>query len=299
MNGDKGFSLVELLIASTILLFIMLAVLLAYSQGAYLGSYIESEVTIHENARVAMNYLDRQLRMIGFGVPQNDEIGGGLNWNPAIFWANSTSIGFRADVDQGNSRLTCTPKSSNTSCPQTMVLLESIQYFDDLSCDDPDSPGNDLPLIVVKDRKDWLGVTCSIVNTGDTSLTVTSVTDNTFTAGKSEVFTMEQVYYRYVAQTAPPYGYLERVVRYDNQPSVVFPPSTGTWVRVADHLASFDLEYQDATGTVLTGSPLSATDRAAVHKIVVTMEGFDEVGPNHPDRRISLRSEILVRNKAL
>ena len=61
-------------------------------------------------------------------------------------------------------------------------------------------------------------------------------------------------------------------------------------------LTDFWIEYYDAAGSQLTGSPLNATNRAAISTIVVFMEGYDRVGPDGHPQMIQMRSEILVRN---
>ena len=97
-------------------------------------------------------------------------------------------------------------------------------------------------------------------------------------------------------QSSAPYGILQRAVRYANTPSNTFPPTGLTWTTVARNLSDFSLEYQDGSGTVLTGNPLSATNRGLVSRIVLFMEGFDQVGPDGHPQQIQMRSEILLRN---
>ena len=87
-----------------------------------------------------------------------------------------------------------------------------------------------------------------------------------------------------------------RAVRYGNSPDDSFPPGSVPWTTVADHLTDFWLEYQDETGTTLSGSPLSVANRAAVRKIVLFIEGYDQVGPVGQPQLIQARSEILLRN---
>ena len=299
MRSQSGFSLVELLVALTIFVLIFLVVLAIYSQGHFLATYVESNVEVQNNVRLAMQSLERDLRMIGFGVPDGVEIGGTALWTPAVFYGSPTEIGFRAEIDSGNSQITCTPKSTNSDCPLDELEVESTGYYDTLNCKQPDNPAQALSLGVVDDGRAWQRVDCSGVDVGDSSIDVDTLTDNKFIAGESEVLSIEQVYYRYVPQSLPPYGYLQRYVRYDNQPDGVFPPTGITWSLVANHLTNFTLEYQDAGGGTLTGNPLTSSEQESVAKIIVTMEGYDSVGAQGGEQLVQVASELLVRNAAL
>ena len=120
-----------------------------------------------------------------------------------------------------------------------------------------------------------------------------------FSAGVSNVYTIEQVYYRYVYSARPPYGRLERYVRYDNTPDDSFPPSSPTWTLIANHLTDFSIEYQTVDGNVLAGNPLSAANRGLVARIVFYLEGFDANGPTVGNRLVQIESAVLIRNAAL
>ena len=105
-----------------------------------------------------------------------------------------------------------------------------------------------LKVVVSVERDDWERATCSGYGTSDGSITVTTMSNATFNAGESAVATIEQVYYRYIPGSGPPYGSLVRHVRYDNSPDASFPPTGVSWTTVANHLTDFWLEYQDETG---------------------------------------------------
>ena len=69
-----------------------------------------------------------------------------------------------------------------------------------------------------------------------------------------QALTIEQVHLRYVASSQPPYGRIERYVRYANTPSNTFAPNDATWTVIAEHLTDFSLAYENAGGTALTGT---------------------------------------------
>jgi hypothetical protein len=287
--------MIEVLIATALSLLLMLGLLAAYSHATSIKSNVQGTVLIQDNVRLTMDKLTRDLRMAGFGVPEGVQIGGSAVWAPAVFYADQTQIGYRADVDGGSAEIICTPRSSSSDCPLNKLRLESIDYYQDRNCTAPS--GGALRLVSTVDRKRWEPVTCSGYNVGDSAILTSSVTDSTFRAGESHVATIEQVYYRYVPSSQPPYGRLMRYVRYDNTPSDIYPPIGVTWTTVADHLTDFWLEYRNPAETTLSGFPLSSTDRRRIRKIVVFVEGYDRVGPQGQAQLVQARSEILLRNR--
>ena len=80
------------------------------SRGNAIGGHIQSSAKIQSNVRLAMDKIDRDLRMVGFGVPGGPQISASAEWTPAIFYASATAIGFRADIDGGYAEVICTPK---------------------------------------------------------------------------------------------------------------------------------------------------------------------------------------------
>ena len=297
MRAQSGFSLVELLVAAGIMMVIILAVFAAYAQGSLLAGVVHADARIIGSTRIGMENLERELRMIGFNVPEAAQIGGTALWTPFIITASPTRIGFRADVDGGNSLIRCTPSGSSATCPQNRVLVDDLDYYQDLNCKKPDDPLTNMPLVLIAPDERWEPATCTSFFTSNNSLaTAANVTNNAYVPGNSRVATVEQVYYRYTAGTAPSYGRLERHVTYANTPSSTV-PSTG-WTLVADHLTNVSFSYEDASNVALTGNPLTSAQNAAVSRIIVNMEGIDDAGPD-VERRIRMRSEIYVRNMNL
>lgn len=298
MRNEPGFSMIEAVVAMGLAMVLLAGLFAAYAQATMIKSQVQGSVKIETNVRLAMDRMARDLRVAGHAVPDGIEIGGTASWWPVIFHASQTEIGYRADIDGGSAGIICTPNSTNVACPVTKMRLDSIGYYQALNCDAPDGSGG-LRVVVSVERDDWEPATCTDYSTVDDSITVTApLTNSMFTAGQSNVATIEQVYYRYVPGSQQPYGSLERTVVYGNSPSGAFPPSGVSWTTVADHLTDFWLEYQNRAGTALTGSPLSLANRAAVHKIVLFIEGYDRVGPQGQPQLIQARSEILLRNQS-
>ena len=295
--SNRGFTLSELLISMALVSLMMVGMLTLLFRGQDIATRNESRAKLQNIVRFAVDRLERDLRMIGFGVPEGAQIGGSANWLPSIFYASGSAIGFRADADGSWASVICTPRTANVNCPRNEVYLDSIDYYESNNCRKPDDGSSYLPVVVVLDGGSWESATCSSVDTVDDHLIVTANLDNgTFVAGQSSVVTVEQVYYRYTPSTQPPYGLLERYVRYANSPSNTFPPTSVTWTVIADHLTDFWLEYRDASGSVLTGSPLSAANRANVDSIFMLVEAYDSVGAQGVPLTFEAESQVLLRN---
>ena len=295
-SSQAGFSLVELIVASAILLLVLVAAFGIFSQAASLNKRVQGNMEIQANVRLALNNLEKDLRMIGFGVPRRSKIGGTSYWSPAIFHASSTEIGYRADTDGGNTAIICTPKSSNITCPLNKLLLSSSRYYEALDCHPADGSSGDLQIVAVAGGGEWEPTTCSSVNTSENSISVALVTDNKFTGGISQTVTIEQVYYRYVPGVAPRYGRLEKYVRYGNEPDGTFPPPSAEWDVVADYLTNFSMDYENGSGAPLSGDPLTSAEIRSVRRIVITIEGSADTPPVGHSLLFRARSELAVRN---
>ena len=158
---QSGSTLLELLVASTIGIFLLLGVMKIYSQANMIKTHVEGSARVQDNLRLAMDRVSRDLRMIGFGVPTGLEIGNTRTWQPALFRAGADDIGFRGEVDGGYAEVTCTPDASSTKCPLSKVWLDSASYYQDLNCKRPDDPSAALQVIVVADGDTWSREQCN------------------------------------------------------------------------------------------------------------------------------------------
>ena len=57
------------------------------------------------------------------------------------------------------------------------------------------------------------------------------------------------------------------------------------------------MEYQDFSGGTITGSPMTASQRVRVNRVVIFMEGYDQAGPDGHPQLIQVRSAVLIRNR--
>ena len=96
-QGEAGFSLAEILMATAISSVVLLALYLLYDVNQVTFLRGEQQADLQQNARIAMDRIVRELRLAGFD-PQTPPIIPAL-CTTAIQSATATSIRFIADVD--------------------------------------------------------------------------------------------------------------------------------------------------------------------------------------------------------
>src|SRR5262245_32676094 len=99
----NGFTLIEMLVSVAIFAVIMIGVYYFYDSGRWLYLHSENRANMQENGRLAMEGMEREMRMIGFGIPGGTQINNNVSWNPAIIYGDDNQIGFRGDVNSYNS----------------------------------------------------------------------------------------------------------------------------------------------------------------------------------------------------
>ena len=266
-----------------------------YSQARATSRQVEIRSDVEANLELAMDRLASDVRTVGFGVPDGTRMGGSGRWTPALYHAGPTSLGFRADVDAGNAVVTCTPTSSSSNCTPDRLYLDRIRYFDELGCTSPDGSGA-LGLVLALDDADWLPISCTAVDASRSRLTIGNVPNGVFEAARSSVSSIEHVALRFVAGSAPGFGRLERAVIFGNTPVDTYPPTGASWETVASGLTDVLFEYRDGAGAVLTGSPLTAADRALVRSVTIVVEGFGRDGADGRAHVSTRRGRVGFRN---
>lgn len=292
-DAADGFTLAEMLVSMVIFLFLMMALYSVLTQSQWLRFRNDRRVNIQDNARIALEMMERDFRMIGYGVPTGFQVNGTAQWTPAVFYATDTAIGFRAEVDNGHTVLTRSATSPPSGGGTDRLYVEDVRYYADATrCG-----GSPWPLVVMASRKRWEPVQCTQVDAFDKVLFINpSVTDGVFQAAKSEVVTIEQVYYWYVPNPDYPFGTLRRYVRTTNLPDDTFPPSGSDGSVLATHISSLTFQYLDARGNPLQPTPLDAAQRARVARVVITLVATDRAGPPQALQSVRLRTEVRLRN---
>jgi type IV pilus assembly protein PilW len=98
IRGQGGFTLVELMVAMSIFLLILVGVFQIFdpSHGAYQAS--ESKLGVQQNARVAMDRMSRQIRMTGY-FPENIDVNPSNDVANPVQAASDTALAVAGDLD--------------------------------------------------------------------------------------------------------------------------------------------------------------------------------------------------------
>jgi prepilin-type N-terminal cleavage/methylation domain-containing protein len=271
---QAGFSLIELLVTIMIFVIVMLAVLSLFDQGQWFYLHSSKKANAQEKVRGALEQLERDLRMAGFGVPTSSMFGGTTTWNPPIFIATPGRIYFRADIDNRHSYVS----RDVVAASRTLDVQDA-----ELLCP---SPGT-TQIILTNNLRKWQPLTCtdfdSVAGTIDVDADAVACE-----AKDCEVYTPDHVFYRLnpdanddgvCDNTAPadyPFCDIQRAVKSGNDPTTNSAVAEADWETLATNILTFKLEYVG-----LVRATITARERS--------MEGPMKF------QDITMRSEILVR----
>ncbi len=128
MRGSAGFSLIELLIVSTVLslLFGGVLTLLSSSQGSFEAQ--QARLELRQEARVAFDKLTRETRAAGYLLH---------NVGEAVASATNNTLQFAADIDDGDNDLPCGAgfeNAANGGVERITYRLAGSELLRDLDC---------------------------------------------------------------------------------------------------------------------------------------------------------------------
>jgi prepilin-type N-terminal cleavage/methylation domain-containing protein len=288
---QKGFTLLEMLVSITIFSLMMMAIYYFFDSGRWMYLKSEKRANMQENGRLTMEAMEREMRMISFGLPSGTEIGTQVSWMPAIFNAERSEIGFRGDVDNVNSLPTANIASGDT--------IVSVQW-PDWVC-----PSNGTPIVLVERGRNWLSYTCS--NPTLTTITLDSAAGHDFSSAETEIFSPLHVFYR-LTPDSDSNGECDLTTNFENckieRASLLdVAPQTAVadedWQTFATNIRQFRLEYYRKTTVVseLTTVPLAAGDRALVDLIRIELIATDRSDKVQQYQDAEFVSEILIRKR--
>lgn len=98
LRGQAGFTLVELMVAMSIFLLILVGIFQVFdpSRNAYQVS--ERKLDVQQNARVAMDRMARQIRMAGY-FPENTDANNANDLSNSIQIATESALSVAGDLD--------------------------------------------------------------------------------------------------------------------------------------------------------------------------------------------------------
>jgi len=102
-QNQKGFTLLEVLIASSLFVIVLFAVYVTFESSQKTYTWGSNKVEVQQTARVAMGIMANEIRTAGYD-PSNPPVGviPGLASPTAIQVANANTLTFIADVDGDN-----------------------------------------------------------------------------------------------------------------------------------------------------------------------------------------------------
>ena len=284
---ERGFTLIEMLVSVTVFAVILIAVYSLFDQSRWFYLHSEKRANIQDMARLAMEGLERDLRMIGNGVPTAFEIGGGgSSWVPFIMEAGPSSIHFRGDVDSRNTRL----KNDASSSP--------VQVHDAaLICENPFYTVGSIPLVIVNDRRTWAGRVCSSYDAGANTVSLNSAV--ACPPEECEIYTIEHVFYELNGDTNSdgvcditdyPFCTLEKLEKYGNTPITVADLTINdAFSTFATNVVELRFRYFLATGVETTSPNLA-------QRIRITLTVRDRSTRPQEYQDVTLASEAIVRD---
>jgi prepilin-type N-terminal cleavage/methylation domain-containing protein len=273
---QRGFTLIELLVTVLIFSLVILAIYNLFDQGSWVYLHSSRRANIQQIARLALEQMERDVRMSGFGIPKGQEFGGTTRWTPDLFLTAPGKIYFRSDIDNAHTWIT-----------RNIVANDRTLYVENpaLVCPNPGVT----PIVLEKDSKTWQPLTCI---SADPVIGTINVEADAMAcpAETCEIFTPEHIFYRLtgdnnndgVCDTAgpgdDPFCSIERAVTFGNDPignSVA--PADNVFQKLASNIISFDVQ----TGGLI--------------KITLTVRDRSMQGPQKY-QDIVLTTEVLVRD---
>ncbi len=268
---ERGFTLIELLVSILIFVLVLLAIYSLFDQGAWVYLHSNRRANIQQIARVALEQMERDIRMSGFGVPTRNKFGDTETWTPELYTSTPGKIYFRADIDGGHTWVTRDIASNDRT-----LNVENPSFV----CSSPGSSA----IILADDSKVWQPFTCTGIDVGNKTI---DVSDDAMACDSEtcEVFTPEHIFYRLSGDAdnngvcdnaAPgddPFCSIERAVVFGNDPvanSVV--PADSEFKELATNIVSFDVQSSGLLKITLTVRDRSMEGPQKYQDVVLTTE---------------------------
>ncbi len=280
-HAERGLSLVEVLVATTILALVVVIALTVYDQSRQAFARGENAVEQQEAVRIAFDKLTTDIRMLGFNVNPD---GNPTRTDEQLEGALDHAIVLRADFDRSDSVASRTPETSLAGGAYATV-----------------STGNDEIVAYVLARPD---------GSGPDTITFQADVREPVRDGSVEPVTIGNVV---LNPTSPPYT-LYRVTL-NNDSSTYGSSSFVVRTPVMENVRELSFVYHDAAGTfkdpsaTISESPSAKAIRSGLTRVSVSLVGmtrqqdlaYDD--PNDPAaprfRKFELRGDVTPRNMRL
>jgi prepilin-type N-terminal cleavage/methylation domain-containing protein len=292
-QSQKGFTLLEMLVSVAVFSAVLIGIYYFFDAGRWMYLHSEKKANMQENGRLAMEAMERDMRMIGFGVPTGTQFGTEVVWLPSVFLAAKSQIGFRGDVDNLNSWIT-----TNVASADTTIFVE----YPALVC--PSS----IPILIVRGGRTWADYTCSSPTL--TSINITPAAGRAYTAAEAEIFAPEHVFYR-LTPDADANGIcdnttdfsqciIQRAIRQSGTPQTA-PALTSDWKTFATNIKQLEFAYFQRTfnsnPNPLSALPLAGNDLSFVDMIRITITAKDRSDKVQQYQEAKFITDVVVRKQ--
>jgi prepilin-type N-terminal cleavage/methylation domain-containing protein len=98
LRDQSGFTLVELMVAMSIFLLILVGIFQVFDPSSRAYSTTERKLDVQQNARVAMDVMSRQIRMAGY-FPENIDADNTNDLSNSIQVATESALAIAGDLD--------------------------------------------------------------------------------------------------------------------------------------------------------------------------------------------------------
>jgi prepilin-type N-terminal cleavage/methylation domain-containing protein len=285
MKNEKGFTLIELMIAAAMGVVLLGAAVYTYSKQDKLLRNENRKLQLRDYARMTMDELEPMLRMAGNGLPPGNSVA--ARDALGVVAADATSITFLANTDGVSTSL-----SLDCGQLQPFVPVENITGFangDSVSIFDTRDPTN-------AEQRVLNGAGVGTVTTSlcpDLSGDVTS--GGLFFPSGSPLTILYRpflngaavVVYRYNTITYTYNAGAQTITVTDDQGN-----GTNITTTVANNISDLTFSYFDATGGALS-LPLNSTELASIRRMNVSLTVVDEI---ETDETVLLITDINMRN---
>ena len=270
--------MIEMMVSIAIFSFIMIGIYFFFDTGRWMYLHSERKANQQENGRLAIEGMEREMRMIGLGIPSGTRITDNLTWNPPIIYGTVNSIGFRGDMDSYNAIVT-----QDIASGDTQIHVDQPTYV---------CPQAGTNLLIVDSGRNWQSTTCNSTAAG--VINVSPGAQQAFAVADTEIFAPIQVFYRFSpdtdangicdqdSATIPDYSQciIERAEERSLDP-LAAPSNDNLWQVYATNIQKFQLSYfrKTSAGYQAIGSPLVALSNSVdVIRILITAKDRSAFG---------------------
>ena len=288
MKNQKGFTLIELMIAMAISTLLLGAAMYTYTKQDQVLRDENKNLKLRDYVRLAMDQLDNNLRMAGAGFPPGDSTLATPRLAQGVSNADATTITFMANTE-----------GISTNANFNMPSVNSNGFLVPSGSLAPFSVGDDVVFFNAEDPDEWnaypitgIGTTTIVdypvlgVNTTFDVIAwqASNKNDFLFQPVKDGVAVVLNQYHTYIlAYNAGTQTITESV-------------DGAAAVAIASQVSSLTFSYYDADGTALTTLPLDATDLGNVRRVQIMIIVADDVDPSVT---ATLLTDVNMRNMGI